>query len=60
LPPSPVLDVCIGFDSQEVVAYHVLCQSILETSSRPVRFTPINLANLRRIFERAASGKQST
>jgi hypothetical protein len=58
LPPSPVLDVCIGFDSQEVVAYHVLCQTILEASSRPVRFTPINLANLRGIFERAASGSR--
>jgi len=55
-----VLNICIGYDSQEVVAYHVLCQSILETSSRPVRFTPINLANLGGIFQRPTSGKQST
>jgi hypothetical protein len=59
-PQAPVLDICIGYDSHEVVAYHVLCQSILETSSRPVRFTPINLANLGGIFQRAPSGKQST
>jgi len=42
------------------VAYHVLCQSSLQNSSRPVRFTPINLANLGGIFQRPTSGKQST
>jgi hypothetical protein len=56
----PVLDVFIGYDSQEVVAYHVLCQSIVERSSHPVRFTPINLASVKAIFDRAPSGKQST
>ena len=56
----PLLDIFIGFDPREVVAYHVLCQSILERSSRPVRFTPINLANLRPIFDRPTSPLQST
>ena len=42
----PVLDVFIGYDRQEIAAYHVLCQSLIETSSRPVRFTPINLNSL--------------
>lgn len=56
----PVLDIYIGYDSQEVVAYHVLCQSLVEASSHPVRFTPINLASVRPIFDRPASGKQST
>ena len=56
----PVLDICIGYDSHEVVAYHVLCQSIVEHSSRPVRFTPLNLANLKLVFDRAPVGVQST
>ncbi|RAK58290.1 glycosyltransferase [Phenylobacterium deserti] len=56
----PVLDVFIGYDRQEVVAYHVLCQSIIEHSSRPVRFTPINLASLKPIFQREMVNLQST
>ena len=59
-PPSPVLDIYIGYDRQEVVAYHVLCQSILESASRPVRFTPVNLANLKACWGRDASPRQST
>lgn len=57
---SPVLDVCIGFDRQEIVAYHVLCQSILERTSKPVRFTPINLASLKAAFDREMLAQQST
>jgi len=60
LAPPPVLDVYIGYDRQEVVAYHVLCQSIVERSSRPVRFTPINLAALRDVFDRPLLPQQST
>ena len=55
-----VLDVFIGYDSNEVVAYHTLCQSILERSSRPVRLTPIRLDTLRGIFDREAMPNQST
>jgi hypothetical protein len=54
------LNVYIGFDSNEVVAYHVLCQSILSKSSRPVRFTPINIANLKGLFQRERNQLQST
>lgn len=57
---SRVLDIYIGYDRQEIVAYHVLAQSILELSSRPVRLTPINLANLRGVFGRDAAATQST
>ena len=52
--------VFIGFDSKEVVAYHVLCQSILERSSVPVAFTPIALDNLRGVFTRDRNQLQST
>jgi hypothetical protein len=55
-----VLDIFIGYDRDEVVAYHVLCQSILETTSRPVRFTPLRIENLRGVFERERTSSQST
>lgn len=55
-----MLDVYIGFDRQEIVAYHVLCQSIVERCSRPVRFTPVNLASLRGAFDRPMLPEQST
>ena len=50
----------IGYDRQEIVAYHVLCQSIVERSAHPVRFTAVNLASLRPIFHRDATSQQST
>ncbi len=56
----PVLDVFIGYDRQEIAAYHVLCQSLIETSSRPVRFTPINLSSLAGVFQRERVAAQST
>jgi hypothetical protein len=57
---SDVLDIYIGFDQKEIIAYHVLCQSILEKSSKPVRFTPLNLLNLKGIFNRERNSLQST
>jgi hypothetical protein len=54
------LDVYIGYDRQEIVAYHVLCQSILEHTSIPVRFTPVNLPALKGVFDREAVAAQST
>lgn len=55
-----LLDIFIGFDSNEVVAYHTLSQSILSKCSRAVRFTPVNLSNLRQIFNRERNQLQST
>ena len=52
--------VFIGFDSKEVVAYHVLCQSILDHASVPVWFVPIALNNLGGIFTRERNQLQST
>ena len=57
---SVALDIYIGFDRNEIVSYHVLCQSILEKSSRPVRFTPLNLRNLSSCFSRDRNALQST
>lgn len=55
-----ICDIYIGYDSNEVIAYHTLCQSILEHSTVPVRFTPLNLKNLGGIFKRDRNPLQST
>ena len=52
--------IFVGFDSKEVVAYHVLAQSIIEKSSIPVEFSPIVLSNLNGIFTRERNALQST
>jgi hypothetical protein len=52
--------VFIGFDSKEVVAYHVLVQSILDHASIPVTFTPIALSTLSGVFRRERNQLQST
>ena len=52
--------VFVGFDTKEVIAYHVLAQSILENSSMPVEFSPIVLKNLEGIFTRERNNLQST
>lgn len=57
---SQMARIFIGFDSKEVVAYHVLCQSIQEKSSIPVQFMPIALNNVSNIFTRERNQLQST
>jgi len=41
------VNICIGYDRVESVAYHVLSHSILSRSSLPVSITPINQKNLK-------------
>ena len=41
------LKIFIGYDPKEAVAFHVLCHSLLERSSKPISITPINLKNLK-------------
>lgn len=41
--PVPIY---VGYDGRESAAYHVFCQSVLERSSIPVSFIPLNKANL--------------
>jgi hypothetical protein len=54
-----IVNIFIGYDKKETVAYHALCQSIIETSSRPVSITPINLSNLKHIYSRKIDNQQS-
>lgn len=41
------LNIFIGYDSQEVTAYHVLAHSILRQASGPVSITPLKIESLR-------------
>jgi len=41
-----MLNICIGFDKAETVAYHTLVQSIINTTSVPVSITPVKLSML--------------
>ena len=38
------LKIFIGYDPKEAVAFHVLCHSLLERSSKPISISPINLS----------------
>ncbi|MFN7713639.1 MAG: glycosyltransferase [Curvibacter sp.] len=35
------VNLVVGFDQREAIAYHVFCQSVLEKASVPVQFTPL-------------------
>lgn len=58
--PSPVLDIFIGYDRDEIVAYHALSQSLLDRASQPLRITPVALSNLGAVFTRESLPQQST
>lgn len=36
-----MIDIFVGFDQREAVAYHTFCQSVISRTSQPVRFTPL-------------------
>jgi hypothetical protein len=55
-----MIRIFIGFDAREIVAWHVLCHSILARSSQPVSFVPLALHNLKGLFWREPNPLQST
>ena len=55
-----MINVCIGYDSKEKVAFNVLAYSILRNSTKPVSITPIYLPNLRDDFVRERNNLSST
>lgn len=54
-----VIKIFIGYDHVESVAWHTMAASIYRQSSRPVAIIPVNLANLKAIFNRPRDPKQS-
>ncbi len=55
-----MINIFIGFDRRETVAYHTLCQSILERASEPVAFTPVKYSHVKGVYTRGWHPKQST
>lgn len=54
------INVFIGYDEGEKIAFHILVESIRQKSSVPVTFTPLDLHTLRNIFKRDKQPNQST
>ena len=54
-----VIKIFIGYDPVESVAWHTMVSSIYRQSSRPVAIVPLNLGNLKGIFNRPRDPKQS-
>jgi lipopolysaccharide biosynthesis glycosyltransferase len=54
------INIFIGFDPNEAIAYHVLAHSIMHHASEPVSITPINLQNLQLIYNKERHPAQST
>ena len=55
-----MINIFIGYDSKEKVAFNVLAYSILKNSTRPVSITPIYLPNIKDNFTRERSNLEST
>jgi len=55
-----MINIFIGYDSKEKIAYHTLSQSILRQSTRPVSITPLYLPNIKYEFSRERSKIEST
>ena len=53
---NDVVDIVVGFDQREAVAYHVFTQSVIEKSSIPVRFLPLNINLLSNYEEKHLDG----
>ena len=43
---SEIVDIIVGFDQREAVAYHTFTQSVIENSTVPVRFLPLSISSL--------------
>ena len=55
-----MINVFIGYDSKEKIAHHILSESILRHSTKPVAITPIYLPNIKDDFVRERNNLSST
>ena len=52
--------IFVGYDNRIPVAFHALAHSITQRSSLPVTICPINLTNVKAIFNRETNSLQTT
>ena len=50
------INLIVGFDQREAIAYHVFCQSVIEKASLPVQFLPLNPQSIAGYTERHRDG----
>ena len=55
-----MINVFIGYDSKEKIAFHILSESILRNSTEPVKITPVFLKNIKKFFQRERNQLSST
>jgi hypothetical protein len=55
-----MINIFIGYDSKEKIAHHILSESILRRSTKPVAITPIYLPNIKDDFVRERNNLSST
>lgn len=55
-----MLNLYIGFDPKEAVAYHVLCHSVLKRATAPISITPLVRDHFRPFFTRERGPYDST
>lgn len=55
-----MLNLYIGYDPKEAVAYHVLCHSILKRATAPISITPLVRDHFRAFFHRERGPHDST
>ena len=53
---NDIVDIVVGFDQREAVAYHSFTQSVIEKSSIPIRFLPLNINSLTKYKETHEDG----
>ena len=51
-----IIDLVVGFDQKEAVAYHTFVQSVIENASIPVRFMPLDIKLLKMYNETHTDG----
>lgn len=53
------VNIVVGFDQREAIAYHVFCQTVLEKTSRPVSFLPLAKGSLSGYREKHFDGSNA-
>ena len=48
---SEKINIYVGFDQKEAVAYHVFCQSLIDNTSIPIQINPMALRTLNKYKE---------
>lgn len=54
-----MINIYVGYDEREAIAYHTFCNSIIRNSSVPVSFTPLALNNLKNYTETHTDGSNA-